>query len=290
MSQIFISYAREDRQHAERLARALAGRGWSVWWDRTIPAGRSYDEVIEEALHQAGCVLVLWSASSVKSQWVSAEAQEGADRNILVPVLIEDGVKIPLGFRRLQAAALVGWQGSPEDPSFQQLTGDVGRLLGNTPQNEGLRPSPRPPAVPSPPPPPSPDSRNTKVIGGSVALGVVVVAAILMFARSDKRPTFQGVMLGSCDATLPTGESMSLPVSINPRQEGSGYVMTLMIEPESMDFAIIPQGKSYRVVFPPNQDIDSVRLDRFQSKAITFRIFMVQTPSSPPHMDCSFSS
>ena len=47
MTHIFISYAREDRETAERLARALAGHGWAVWWDRDIPAGQAFDRVIE---------------------------------------------------------------------------------------------------------------------------------------------------------------------------------------------------------------------------------------------------
>jgi hypothetical protein len=36
MSDIFISYAREDRPRAQQLAEALAGQGWDVWWDYSI--------------------------------------------------------------------------------------------------------------------------------------------------------------------------------------------------------------------------------------------------------------
>jgi hypothetical protein len=38
MSDIFISYAREDRPRAEAIAKALEEHGWSVWWDWNIPA------------------------------------------------------------------------------------------------------------------------------------------------------------------------------------------------------------------------------------------------------------
>ncbi len=129
MSDIFISYAREDRTQAERLARALETRGWSVWWDATIPAGKAFHKVIEEAIEATGCVIVLWSRSSVESQWVYAEAEEGNRRNILVPVLIEEA-KVPLGFRTLQAVDLVGWQGADTHPEFCKLVTDLTAMLG----------------------------------------------------------------------------------------------------------------------------------------------------------------
>jgi len=64
MSDIFISYASEDRERARLLADALSQNGWSVWWDRTIPPGKEFDQVIEEALDAAKCVVVLWSKTS----------------------------------------------------------------------------------------------------------------------------------------------------------------------------------------------------------------------------------
>ncbi len=124
MSDIFISYSSSDRAFAGRLAGALGARGWSVWWDRVIPAGKSYDDVIEEALDASACVLVLWSAESVKSGWVRTEAQEGLDRGVLVPILIED-VKPPLAFRRIQAADLIGWDGREATAGFERLLRDI---------------------------------------------------------------------------------------------------------------------------------------------------------------------
>ncbi len=65
MSDIFISYASQDRSRVEPLAKALEEQGWSVWWDRTIPPGKTFDEVIEEAIKAARCVVVLWSKISI---------------------------------------------------------------------------------------------------------------------------------------------------------------------------------------------------------------------------------
>src|SRR5688572_32836108 len=101
MADLFLSYAREDRECAEMLAGVLTERGWNVWWDRRIQVGRSFSDVIERQLDQARCVVVLWSQASVRSEWVQNEAAEAARKNRLVPIRIED-VRPPLEFRRLQ--------------------------------------------------------------------------------------------------------------------------------------------------------------------------------------------
>jgi len=133
MSDIFISYARADKEKAELLAKAFSQKGWSVWWDREIPPGESFDETIENALSSARCVVVLWSKTSVSSRWVKTEAAEGAERGILVPALI-DNVKIPLEFKRIEAADLSDWQGDSSHREFDQLVRTVaGMVDGSAP-------------------------------------------------------------------------------------------------------------------------------------------------------------
>ena len=53
MSDVFISYAREDRKKAKALAELFQQQDWSVWWDRNIPPGHPFHEVIEAALGTA---------------------------------------------------------------------------------------------------------------------------------------------------------------------------------------------------------------------------------------------
>jgi hypothetical protein len=130
MVRIFISYAAEDRPSAERLAHLLAEHGFTVWWDRKIPLGSVFDQVIEENLAQADCVLVLWTASSVQSRWVRAEASEAAAREALVPVLMESGLKIPLEFRLLQAANLADWTGDAQHVEFSSLLAHITAIGG----------------------------------------------------------------------------------------------------------------------------------------------------------------
>ena len=137
MSDIFLSYAKGDLPKAQALARALEKRGWSVWWDRKIATGENFDKVIQQALSDAGCVVVLWSKESVTRRWVLAEAEEGAEREILAPVLIEKGVEPPLAFRRIQSAKLVEWDGSKASTDFQKLAGDIAEILDSNRKDGG---------------------------------------------------------------------------------------------------------------------------------------------------------
>src|SRR5262245_20863369 len=120
MTDVFISYAREDRVRAHKLASALEARGWSVWWDRDIIAGQTFDQTIEHELEMAKSIVVLWSKDSISSEWVKNEAAVASERSVLVPALI-DNVKLPLEFRRKQTADLRGWNGDPSHGGFQAL-------------------------------------------------------------------------------------------------------------------------------------------------------------------------
>jgi len=128
MSDIFISYARADKDKAELLTNAFFRKGWSVWWDREIPPGQSFDETIESALNSARCVVVLWSKHSVSSRWVKTEAAEGAERGILVPAMI-DNAPIPLEFKRIEAADLSDWEGEASHREFDQLLKSVAAMI-----------------------------------------------------------------------------------------------------------------------------------------------------------------
>jgi len=134
MSDIFISYSSKDREKARKIAKALEAQGWSVWWDRKIPPGKSFDKVIEEELDTSKCVIVLWSKVSVASDWVKTEAAEGKQRGLLFPVLIDNvAAQVPLEFRRLQAVDLVTWEKDKPHPEFTNLLKAISEILGPPP-------------------------------------------------------------------------------------------------------------------------------------------------------------
>jgi hypothetical protein len=133
MSDIFLSYKSEDKPRAKIIAKTLEQYGYSVWWDRIILPGKTFDEVIKEALNAAKCVIVLWSKKSVLSDWVKEEAENGKKRHILVPILIDD-VEVPMGFGRIEAAQLVDWQGKLPNPEFDLLLKSVREIMGKSPE------------------------------------------------------------------------------------------------------------------------------------------------------------
>ena len=94
MADIFLSYNEKDRATVRRLATLLMQVGWSVWWDRRIPAGLTWRRVLAQELQSMRCMVVLWSATSVHSEWVCEEAAEGRALDKLVPVVI-DAVRPP---------------------------------------------------------------------------------------------------------------------------------------------------------------------------------------------------
>src|SRR4029453_14816353 len=117
MSDVFISYDRDDASRVAPLAAALAERGWTVWWDRNIRTGQEFESIISEALESAACVIVVWSRASIRSPFVKSEARRGSRREVLLPVRI-DPVDPPLPFDSFQTLELIGGGGNTRNVGF----------------------------------------------------------------------------------------------------------------------------------------------------------------------------
>ena len=190
MPDIFISYAREDRPLVQRLAAQLERKGWSVWWDRLVLAGKHYDDEISRALDETKAVIVVWSVHSVSSKWVRAEANEGLKRDILVPVQFDDS-QVPLPFRMVQGIQLEGRSIMAGSRAYQELIAALESLIGERAPAVAAAPEPAPvaPSVvepPAPPEPAAPDSitetapapdRKKLFIGAAAAAAVLILAA-----------------------------------------------------------------------------------------------------------------
>jgi TolB-like protein len=123
MADIFISYAREDREVVGRLAQQLEARGLTCWWDRQLSAGDRYLERTQTELDAAKAVLVVWSKHSIGSHWVADEAGVGRQGGKLTPVSL-DGSEPPLGFRQFQVLDFAPWTKGNQAP-FDELVASL---------------------------------------------------------------------------------------------------------------------------------------------------------------------
>ncbi len=122
MTDVFLSYKREDEARVAPIVEGLRAAGLSVWWDRDIPGGESWRQTIGEHLEAARCVIVVWSETSVgpAGAFVHEEAGRAKARGVLVPVRI-DKVREPFGFGEIQSVDLVGWRGNRRNVRFRNL-------------------------------------------------------------------------------------------------------------------------------------------------------------------------
>src|SRR5215831_4334153 len=248
MSDIFLSYASEDRPKAETLANALTACGWAVWWDSEIPGGEEYDKVIEQEVDAAKCLIVLWSHLSVGKRWVRSEAERGLNQKKLLPVLIEN-VKIPIAFSLIQARRLVHWNGDATHPGFLQLVKDIARVLEQ-------------------PLPPNAvewvevQRKRRKLVLGWLALPTLVVAVITVGFMLWRVPTH--ILI---DITVDR-------VEFTVGQRGSSFIQILKAVPfQSLTFgrfaSTTVEPMSVAIADPSQYDLDQGRFKESAWRALT---------------------
>jgi len=164
VSQVFISYKREDKTRVVPLVEGLRQAGLSVWFDLDTPGGARWRQEIGKRLEAAGCVLVVWSAASTgpAGEFVHDEASRGKERGVLLPVRIDE-VAPPVGFGEIQTLDLMGWKGKPKDPRFQDLVAAAKAIIAG-----GPRPRPKAPG-------------RRRLIATASVSGITVLAATLGF-------------------------------------------------------------------------------------------------------------
>lgn len=140
MSDVFISYKREDKARVETLYTLLLDLDVNVWFDAGIEVGDEWERKIYQQIDAAQAMIVCWTFAAVASHWVVREAKIGLERNMLAPVKLEPVALVP-PFHTLQAADLSKWDGAPDDPECQKLLFTLEHLLGrkNLARNARLR-------------------------------------------------------------------------------------------------------------------------------------------------------
>lgn len=167
---LFLSYAHADAKRAEALAAALGQRGYTVWWDNLIEGGASFARSIRAALEAADAVVVLWSTTSIDSDWVADEAAQGRDRRRLVPISL-DGSLPPLGFRQYQTIDLTSRSLKPSAAQVDRIERAIAAAIGQ-------EAAPRLPSASR-----SIDRRRALVLGGGAV--AVLAGGGTLFAIRD---------------------------------------------------------------------------------------------------------
>ncbi|GAB4201607.1 MAG: hypothetical protein Fur006_54280 [Coleofasciculaceae cyanobacterium] len=92
MTQVFLSYADEERTFMHKIARTLMREGMTVWTNKTdIKTGDDYGAVIDRGIEQADNMVFLMSSASLKSVYCKKEVFYARSLNKrIIPLLIEE--------------------------------------------------------------------------------------------------------------------------------------------------------------------------------------------------------
>ena len=124
-SDVYISYANEDRVLAREIQVRLNARNLSVFIDvASISVGERFAERIVTEIEKASCVVALFTNAGVRSRWVVEESYLARQRGTLLPVVI-GGARLPLGFEDMQPAYLT----DSSERGFDKLVDQIEAFL-----------------------------------------------------------------------------------------------------------------------------------------------------------------
>ena len=88
--------------------------------------------MIDEVLHAAKAVIVIWSNDAVASDWVRAEADMARQQKKLVQVSIDATIP-PMPFNQIQCDDLTEWRGDPHAEVWRKLVSSLAQLSPHSP-------------------------------------------------------------------------------------------------------------------------------------------------------------
>jgi peptidoglycan hydrolase-like protein with peptidoglycan-binding domain len=214
MTDIYIAYAREDRERIRPLAEMLQFEGWDVWWDPSEPTLDS-SAALDQKLGTAGAILVVWSGYSRGSEHVRSEAATGLYKNKLIQARI-DTASPPRPFDQVEVVNLAGWRGEREDPEWRRVVQSI-RLYAGQPNGARQQPAAKklgfPKLIPSKPAYVENDRSVAWV--PMVAAGVLVLSAGGVFLL-DPFGWRGGGEIRSAEADTPTEEAAAASTAPAP--------------------------------------------------------------------------
>lgn len=258
MTDVYISYAREDHERVRPLAETLQFEGWDVWWDPSEPDGDSR-AALDQKLGSAGAILVVWSAYSRGSEFVRSEAATGLYKNKLIQTRI-DSASPPRPFDQVEVVDLSLWSGERDDASWRRVVQAV-RLFAGAPGSRPIAPK-------------QPKKRQP-IIGAekpeyiererSVALAPIVAAGVLVLAGAGvwfvdpfswrgakaKETLEAAVATSAADPAAAEGEAVPTAGFVDTEESEAGWAQVDRSEPTTL--------RAHISSFPRSSTADTAR-------------------------------
>ena len=182
---VFISYSRKDSAIADEICQAFDSVGVTYFIDRKGMGGTAnYVTKIAEEIDNSKAMLLLASANSYKSKYVSIELHYAFNHDVVVLPYALDETPTPKDFEILLIHA--NWHYFKEDPIVPTLLISVSELVNKDITSIS---TPEPTPIPTPVPQPTPKSINKSWIWIAVAAVVMIVLVILGVRYIQQRPT-----------------------------------------------------------------------------------------------------
>jgi|GEM_PF-3407750 len=124
---VFVSYSAKDRTVAAQFADSLNHLQIATWMDRELAPMDDFARTIDGRIQTARLVLVLWTANSVQSKWVQAEALYAFNTDKLVAIMLEP-CSLPVPFNSVHTLA---WPPDPHEAAsmWEKLLDVIGPRL-----------------------------------------------------------------------------------------------------------------------------------------------------------------
>jgi hypothetical protein len=143
---VFVSYAQEDKDVAQALARKLNARGISTWLDtEKIRGGENWDENLRQAIDTSRLCIVLVSdkttppAAKMSREWATIQDSTWRRSDLSVcPILLDDDVAVPRFLRRWQGLRL-----SRKAEDIDEAVENIVDIVQRDPSEQIVEPSER---------------------------------------------------------------------------------------------------------------------------------------------------
>lgn len=126
MADVYVVYARENKDTAEKLV-ALLSPQWEIWWDKQIVG--KFRQVIEREVPKSGCVIAINSLFAREKDTYAEELKIADKHNIpIIPIRLDDADP-PYPFGAYSHVDMHGWSGETDNGGLIELKCKIASIV-----------------------------------------------------------------------------------------------------------------------------------------------------------------